>query len=63
MRPYTPDTNKGRVQTDEIHHLTANQNRKNSERQAHAARHAARQDGKHQVEEAVTNAYAEGLVD
>ena len=44
MKPYVPDTNKGRVVArDDIHHRTADQPRKLAERSAKAARHSARQ--------------------
>jgi len=43
MRPYAPQTNKGRtVAGDDIHHRTADQPRAAAKGSAKAARHAAR---------------------
>lgn len=47
MKPYTPDTDKGRrLAGDDIHHRTANQPRKAAAIQAKRMRHAARQQGR-----------------
>lgn len=55
MRPYTPDTDKGRTRAgDDIHHRTADQPRAAAEPVAKASRHAARQDGKGAVSAALT---------
>lgn len=46
MKPYTPETNKGRkVGGHDIHHRTADQPRKDAKIAAKTMRHAARQDG------------------
>jgi hypothetical protein len=53
MKPYTPSTNIGRTRgVDDIHHKTADQPRKEANKTAKAARHAARQDGKRAAAEA-----------
>lgn len=46
MKPYTPETNKGRIVAGDIHHRTADQPRKDAKIAAKAMRHAARQDGR-----------------
>lgn len=44
MRPYTPDTNKGRhLSEHDIHHKTADNSRAQAKAKAKAMRHAARQ--------------------
>lgn len=51
MRPYTPDTDKGRTRAgDDIHHRTADLPRGGAVSVAKAARHGARQDGKGVIE-------------
>lgn len=51
MRPYTPDTSKGRIVAgDDIHHRTADCPRPGAKLAAKAMRHAARQDAKKQVQ-------------
>jgi hypothetical protein len=45
MRPYSPDTDKGRTRAgDDIHHRTADLPRASAKTVAKAARHGARQD-------------------
>ena len=47
MRPYSPDTDKGRTRAgDDIHHRTADMQRAGSKTVAKATRHAARQDAR-----------------
>ena len=51
MRPYTPDTDKGRTRDgDDIQHRTTDLPRRGAVVVAKAARHGARQDGKGVIE-------------
>jgi len=53
MRPYTPDTNKGRtVARDDIHHETADGGFSHRIARAKTARKAARRDGRQEATEA-----------
>lgn len=47
MKAYSPATNKGRiVDSDDVHHKTADQPKRAANAAAKALRHAARQDAK-----------------
>lgn len=51
MRPFTPNTNKGRTWAgDDIHHKTADQPARDRGARAKSAKHAARQDGQRQID-------------
>lgn len=50
MKPYSPETDKGRVVGGhDIHHRTADQPKTWANAQAKSMRHAARQDGQEQA--------------
>ncbi len=50
MKPYTPQTSKGRtVGSDDIHHRTADLPKHGTKVVAKVAKHSARQDGKKYV--------------
>lgn len=54
MKPYTPNTPKGRtIARDDIHHRTADQPRRLAKQSAKAQRHAARQEAKREGERRV----------
>lgn len=56
MRPYTPNTNKGRtVGCDDIHHKTADQPKQDANAAASTMRSAARQDGQRIIESELSN--------
>lgn len=47
MKPYTPNTNKGRtIGRDDIHHKTADISRFSAKAYSKSAKHAARQEAK-----------------
>lgn len=57
MRPYSPDTDKGRTRAgDDIHHRTADLPRAGAKTVAKASRHAARQDARETIAAEVAGA-------
>jgi hypothetical protein len=56
MRPYTPNTKKGRtVGCDDIHHKTADQPKRGANAAANTMRSATRQDGQRIIESELSN--------
>lgn len=50
MRPYSPDTNHGRIVAGhDVHHRTADQPKRAANLSAKALKHAARQEGRRQA--------------
>lgn len=63
MKPYAPQTNKGRtVSVDDIFHRTADQPRHDRIAAAKSAAHGARQEGKHDINKALNESYENGSI-
>ncbi|MDU8350569.1 hypothetical protein RYA05_01550 [Pseudomonas syringae pv. actinidiae] len=63
MKPYAPQTNKGRtVSIDDISHRTADQPRRDRVAAAKSAAHGARQEGKITIDKALAESTGAELV-